>query len=149
LFRDVELGRGERIRTSDILLPKSETQITTRGNGSQPIGIIPDFAHPSSDGLQQKAAICKDFAPILLPTKSPSRGAKAGGRERLLSVAEVARRLGVCGATVYKLCARGHLDHVRVLNAIRVPPAVLDEFIGSRPRRRNGGSSEDDRAPAE
>ena len=105
------------------------------------MGIISDFSSPDSNELQQKAAICKDFAPILLPKKSLSLAARAGGHERLLSVAEVARRLGVCGATVYKLCARGHLDHVRVLNAIRVPPAVLDQFIGSRPRRNPRGLS--------
>jgi hypothetical protein len=33
------------------------------------------------------------------------------------------RALGVCDASVYKLCARGHLGHVRILNAIRVARA--------------------------
>jgi excisionase family DNA binding protein len=55
------------------------------------------------------------------------------GHDRLLSVAEVARKLGVCDATVYKLCALGRLDHVRVLNAIRVSPTMLDEIHGGKP----------------
>lgn len=45
--------------------------------------------------------------------------------ERLLSVREVASRLGVCTSTVYKLCAEGRLAHVRISNAIRVRPEVL------------------------
>jgi excisionase family DNA binding protein len=48
---------------------------------------------------------------------------------RLLSVAEVAQTLGVCAATIYKLCARGQLDHVRVLNSIRVDPDSLRAFM--------------------
>jgi excisionase family DNA binding protein len=40
-------------------------------------------------------------------------------------VSEVARRLRVCNATVYKLYARGELAHVRILNAVRVAPAAL------------------------
>jgi excisionase family DNA binding protein len=51
---------------------------------------------------------------------------------RLLTVSEVAKRLGVCAATVYKLCATGALQHVRVLNSIRVADAGLQAFIGSR-----------------
>jgi len=33
--------------------------------------------------------------------------------------------LKVSTATVYKLCARGELGHVRVLNVIRIPAAGL------------------------
>jgi len=38
----------------------------------------------------------------------------------LLTVREVAAYLRVSTATVYELCARGKLRHIRVLNAIRV-----------------------------
>ena len=48
-----------------------------------------------------------------------------GGRDSLLIVREVAARLSVSTATVYALCARRELPHVRVLNAIRVAPADL------------------------
>jgi excisionase family DNA binding protein len=50
----------------------------------------------------------------------------------LLTVSEVAKRLGVCAATVYKLCATGALQHVRVLNSIRVPGECLQAFVASR-----------------
>ena len=50
----------------------------------------------------------------------------------LLNVTEVARRLEVCTATVYKLCDRGALAHVRVLNAVRVLKRDLDEFVRQR-----------------
>jgi excisionase family DNA binding protein len=51
---------------------------------------------------------------------------------RLLTVSEVATQLGVCSATVYKLCADGSLRHMRVLNSIRVADAGLQAFIASR-----------------
>jgi excisionase family DNA binding protein len=38
----------------------------------------------------------------------------------MLTVRQVAEILGVCRATVYRLCAEGWLPHVRVLNSIRV-----------------------------
>jgi excisionase family DNA binding protein len=47
----------------------------------------------------------------------------------LLSVRQVAARLGVCTATVYALCARGALPHVRVLNAIRIEVGDLEAFV--------------------
>ena len=68
----------------------------------------------------------------------------AGGADNLLSVRQVAARLGVSTATVYALCEKGALAHVRVSNAIRVAPADLDQFIadGRRvgPTARDGGS---------
>jgi excisionase family DNA binding protein len=43
-----------------------------------------------------------------------------GGPDRLLRVAEVAEQLGVCAATVYRLCESRELPHVRIINSIRV-----------------------------
>jgi excisionase family DNA binding protein len=53
-------------------------------------------------------------------------------QERLLSVREVATRLGVCTSTVYHLCAAGRLVHVRVANAIRIAPADLGAVLALR-----------------
>jgi excisionase family DNA binding protein len=52
----------------------------------------------------------------------------------LVSLSEVARVLGVCAATVYKLCACGQLEHVRILNTIRITPASLDAFVAAAGR---------------
>jgi len=46
----------------------------------------------------------------------------------------VTRRLGICTATIYSLCARGELPHVRILNAINVAPADLAAFVARHHR---------------
>jgi excisionase family DNA binding protein len=55
-----------------------------------------------------------------------------GGAGRLLTVREVADRLAVSTATVYALCERGELAHVRISNAIRIEPTGLEAFISTR-----------------
>ncbi|WP_240357933.1 helix-turn-helix domain-containing protein [Myxococcus vastator] len=66
----------------------------------------------------------------MLQGPTPARlCALPGGAERPLTVREVAERLAICTATVYRLCERGELAHVRVSNAIRVRPADVDAFI--------------------
>ena len=52
-----------------------------------------------------------------------------GGRDRLLRVAEVAEHLGVCNATVYRLCESGQLPHVWIVNSIRIRPEDLKVFL--------------------
>ena len=47
----------------------------------------------------------------------------------LLTVGEVAAQLKVCKATVYTLCASGKLEHVRVMNVIRVPKSALQKLL--------------------
>jgi excisionase family DNA binding protein len=54
----------------------------------------------------------------------------------LLTAIEVAARLRVCTATVYKMCSSGALPHVRVLNAVRVAEADLERFLAGRSRGR-------------
>jgi excisionase family DNA binding protein len=47
-------------------------------------------------------------------------------------VAEVAEQLGVCAATVYRLCESGELPHVRIVNSIRVRPTDLEALVATR-----------------
>jgi excisionase family DNA binding protein len=56
----------------------------------------------------------------LLPDSASSRDTDA-----LLTVREAASALKVSTATVYKLCGSGELDHVRILNLIRIPERAL------------------------
>jgi excisionase family DNA binding protein len=64
-----------------------------------------------------------------LVTKKGAPGVRDAQSVSLLTVAEVARRLGVCRATVYRICAEGRLGHVRVSNAIRVPDTALALYV--------------------
>jgi excisionase family DNA binding protein len=59
----------------------------------------------------------------------PATLSEADGR--LLTVREVAARLRVSTATVYKLCRRGVLRHVRVLNAVRIAARDLDALAAT------------------
>ena len=47
---------------------------------------------------------------------------------KLLTVREVAAALRVCTATVYRLCERGELAHLRVANAIRISKASVAAY---------------------
>ena len=92
----------------------------TRG-GSEPGPVQPS---------QPVTANHKAFAAPVLQGAAPARLRVLPGRaERLLNVREVAERLGVCTATVYGLCTRGELPHLRVSNAIRIQPTDLDAFL--------------------
>ena len=50
---------------------------------------------------------------------------------RLLTVREVAQRLRVRPVTVYRLCERGKLPHLRVSNAMRVRPECVHAFLAA------------------
>ncbi|MFN7131579.1 MAG: helix-turn-helix domain-containing protein [Myxococcales bacterium] len=52
----------------------------------------------------------------------------------LLTIAEVATRLGVSRATAYKLCERGDLPHHRVSGSIRVSQADFAGYLAARRR---------------
>ena len=59
-----------------------------------------------------------------------------GGADNLLTVSEVAARLSLSTATVYRMTERGDFPHVKVLNAIRVAHEDLAAFVASQ---RKGG----------
>jgi excisionase family DNA binding protein len=49
----------------------------------------------------------------------------------VLAVREVAKRLRLSTATVYRLCSTGALAHFRVMNSIRVPRGSREELPGA------------------
>ena len=81
-------------------------------------------ASHSSNAKPDKDAICRSRIP----------GSNWGPRDEARRGREVTRRLGICTATIYSLCARGELPHVRILNAINVAPADLAAFVARHHR---------------
>jgi excisionase family DNA binding protein len=102
------------------LLPNSGPDPAHGGAGE-----VPPASGPSG---AKKTPLRASTAPTLADL-----GVLYGGRGRLLRVAEVAEHLGVCAATVYRLCESGELPHVRIINSIRVRPADLAVFINAKP----------------
>jgi excisionase family DNA binding protein len=83
--------------------------VTEVTSGSQAVADPRLQPAASIQRVSSKAAFSKDFASPLLPDFSSS-----------LTVKEVAARLHVCTATVYRLCAADDLRHFRVGAAIRI-----------------------------
>ena len=97
-----------------------------------------------SKNVQAHASLSKDFAGSLLDGVRPTEsGAHAGSLldgpasddealrsvGKILTVRQVAKLLGVCTATVYRLCERGALPHYRIRNAIRVDLAAVRAML--------------------
>jgi excisionase family DNA binding protein len=106
--------------------------VAASSNDSQPVGIVRER---SSDGVQRSdrfAPVSKDFgAPVVQPSGG-LRGRRPGVQdlgEKLLTVREVASKLGVCTAIVYRLVTAGELPHVRVSNAIRIAHVEVEKFV--------------------
>jgi len=90
-----------------------------------------DGAAPSHES-RKFAPVRSPFVTRLLPEAAARLGLLQGGNDGLLSVREAAEQLGLCTATVYDLCADGALAHIRILNAIRIAPADLADFVALR-----------------
>src|SRR5262245_60444602 len=102
----------------------SEEGVAVAGKTSQPSG---------TTGIQSvgNSQLLSPLARVWTPRVTPelqSAGSPPPGWSRLLSVREVATLLEVCTSTIYKLCAEGKLQHVRVSNAIRISEAVLRSY---------------------
>jgi excisionase family DNA binding protein len=97
-----------------------------------------------SKNVQIHASLSKDFAGSLLDGVPPTGPKTLGGSlldgtaeddealrsvGKLLTVRQVAKLLGMCPASVYRLCDRGELAHFRLLNAIRIEPAAVKKFL--------------------
>jgi excisionase family DNA binding protein len=105
---------------------EAESQgVSSVGTVSQPPE-IPGRAEPAaSDIVAESRYVAMPFGAPVVREVPPD----PGPHERLLTVREVANRLGVCPALVYKLCQRNLLRSLRIGGAIRFQSEAINEYL--------------------
>lgn len=128
-FSGVEVGRSQD-RTGDLSLVRATQQVAPS------TAIVASVQHHSgnrevSDSRQRASvgASGHQSGPSRVQRKASLR-VVSGATVRLLTVREVAERLNVHAASVYRLCESGALPYSRVLSAIRVSEEDLAAFLG-------------------
>lgn len=122
--------------------PAPSDRVAPRGIGSQGFDITALGMGVLSRPLAPVGTVATPHGPPVVRTPVrpalavPGSHPMAGNWNRLrrargdlLSVAEVAERLRISTATVYKLIERGEVAHIRVSNAIRFSRADLEQFL--------------------
>ena len=105
------------------------------GPNADPHGVVPGHleSYPFDNTAVEGGAGSHTLAP-LPPVATPFGALVVRGEVRqLLTVREVAARLRVSRATVYRLVQSGALPVLRVSNSIRVPEDALDRDLGYPP----------------
>ena len=133
-FRPSKLERETGFEPATLSLGNGFTGSPATDKASQALGTAGDRYGSGVQPSQPEQMLLRGFATPLLRDSGSVMGRPPG---HLLTVREAARLLRVSTATVYKLCARGELGHVRVLNALRIPERGLDSLrsVGRRPSR--------------
>ena len=91
-------------------------------------GTLPTTSHRFTENAPNP----KFFATRLLPQDSSPNLRQS----ELLRVAEVAKLLGLCRATIYRLVERGELPAFRIGNSIRLHPQELNDRLRALVRER-------------
>jgi hypothetical protein len=89
-------------------------------------GVEVGEAVPVQDSQPVRAVRRELVTPVL-----QARPGKPVVVRRLLAVREAAGLLGVSTATVHALCGAERLIHVRVSNALRIPPEEIVGYLGT------------------
>ena len=99
----------------------------------QPRANTASTSDEKSQNVQAHAGLSKNLAGSVLD-RIDANGGEGRLVRPLLSVRQAAKFLGVCHATVYRLCVRGKLPHFRVSNAVRIDVADLKAFLAAAGR---------------
>jgi len=99
--------------------------VASAGTATQPPEITRDAEPAGSDGLAERGYVETPFGAPVVRELPPD----PGPHERLLTVREVASRLGVSPALVYKLCQRNLLRSLRIGGALRFQLQAVSEFL--------------------
>ena len=111
--------------------PDESHSVSSGGIASQEPEITGDAELAASDGVAESGCVETPFgAPVVRRI-----GPDPGPHERLLTVREVAARLGVCTALIYRLCARDELAVLRIGGALRFYPKSIESFVARKSAR--------------
>jgi excisionase family DNA binding protein len=126
-------GHGGEVQPSQPVARNAENFVTRLLPDSEAADVSADA--PARRGGSKATSGAAETAPRFATTPTAADlYALRGGPEALLTAAEVAERLRVCTETVYRLCKRGVLPHLRILDTVRVRPADLAAFVSARTR---------------
>jgi len=111
--------------------PDESHSVSSGGIASQEPEITGDAELAASDGVAESGCVETPFgAPVVRRI-----GPDPGPHERLLTVREVAARLGVCTALIYRLCAWDELAVLRIGGALRFYPKSIESFVARKSAR--------------
>ena len=127
------MERATRLELATLSLGNVSSECPNHSKKSQAIGNPSALAGSRVQDAHDSTRFHKSFVPYV--SQAPSLKLVRGGAENLLSVREVAEHLGVATYTVYRLCERGELAHVRISNAIRITPRALQDYIAKQTKR--------------
>ena len=99
--------------------------VSSRSTAPQALEITGAAEAAGSDGVAENGYVETPFGAPVVRELPPD----PGPHERLLTVREVANRLGVCPALVYKLCQRNLLRSLRIGGAIRFQSEAINEYL--------------------
>ena len=102
--------------------------VSSASTAAQPPEITGDAEPAGSDGVAESGYVETPFGAPVVRELPPD----PGPHERLLTVRDVASRLGVSSALVYKLCQRNELLALRIGGALRFQRASVESFIARR-----------------
>jgi len=102
--------------------------VSPAGTPLQPAEMTGNAQRADSDAVAENGYVETPYgAPVVR-----GKPADLGPHERLMTVREVAARLGVCRAVVYRLCQRNELSSVRIGGALRFVREALESFLAPR-----------------
>ena len=99
--------------------------VSSAGTASQPPEIPGDAEMARSDGVAERGSVETPFGAPVVRELPPD----PGPHERLLTVRDVASRLGVSSALVYKLCQRNLLRTLRIGGALRFELQTISDYL--------------------
>ncbi len=109
--------------------------VSQGGFGSQTLETIQEQRAPSLGPVAENASVETSFGAPVVRELPPD----PGPHEQLITVRAVAARLGLCSASVYKLCQRGELRGLRPRGLGELRQRLRKWALGSRHQAVDGG----------
>ena len=122
------IGRGDRILTCapwSQRAPEQSHGLSSAGTPEQALEKTGEEEAPSLDTVAPNPPVETPFGAPVVRELPPD----PGPHERLLTVRDVASRLGVSSALVYKLCQRNLLRSLWIGGALRIQPQAISEYL--------------------
>ena len=132
------------LRGQDLNLRPSGYEATAQGLQTASAPINPSESLDSLGGhsappMQAESNQHKNFGQPVV-SDPPAQPPQESGDDRPLTPAQAAVRFQVPEYLLRKACSQGHLEHLRVVNALWLVPAAVDAFARSW-RAKNGRNS--------